>query len=385
MKLTMLGSGSAASTLSIRLVALARHLGVKNWNVSVILPSADKYNNFTSDPQAAISHAKLVQPWQPKTKSAMANLLPYLCTSFAAFLRTRPDVVYLYKPTPITIVGILARLASKPVLLDLDDLGSEVMKAQGQAALQYRLVAWCERLALRYCSAVVVTSTYLETLVRRRFPNKPILVLPNGVEPEDYTKPAEQAPRHGVYYFGAVNRLSLIETLLRAVPLVVQSVPDVQVTIVGGGSALEDATQLVKELGIEHAVRFTGWTAMLEAQQYTQFADLAVCCQPDTPTVRAASNMKVFQYMAMSTVPVVSDVGDLALYCKNGTAGVVVPADDERALADALTALLLDLAKRARLAHTGRRLAETEYAWATRTQQLDAFIRGMGAERKDVL
>ena len=132
----------------------------------------------------------------------------------------------------------------------------------------------------------------------------------------------EQQPRHAVYYFGALNRLDLIKDLLQAMPAVLRQVPDVRLTIVGGGSVLDDAKSMSRELGIEAAVAFTGWrTDMLAVQNYTQFADIGVCYLPDIRTVRAASNMKVFQYMAMGAVPLVSDVGDLCSYVQDGQAG----------------------------------------------------------------
>lgn len=372
----MLGSGSYKSSLSIRLVALGKHLADKGWNVSMIMPSADKYNDFTPDHDAQIPNVKLIQPWQPATHSAMLNLFPYLFTSLIAILRARPDMVYLYKPTPITILGLIPKLLfRKPVILDLDDLGSEVMKLQQQSKLQYTLVATCERLAMRFASSIVVTSTYLEKIVREQYPNKQILVLPNGVEPYDYQPVEPKQPRHAIYYFGFVNRLSLVETMLRAVPAVVEKVPDAQVTIVGGGSALDEAKKLVRDLGVKKAVTFTGWVDVLEAQNYAQFADLAICCQPDIPTVRAASNMKVFQYMAMSTIPVVSDVGDLGSYVKNGKLGAIVPADDEAALAKALISLLLDDDKRTRTAKAARKAAESEYAWSVRVDELQGFLK----------
>ena len=113
-----------------------------------------------------------------------------------------------------------------------------------------------------------------------------------------------------------------------------------------------------RELGIEAAVAFTGWqTDMLAVQNYTQFADVGVCYMPDIRTVRAASNMKVFQYMAMGTVPVVSDVGDLRRYVQDGQAGVVVAPGNVEALADALIELLQDEERRVRMAKEAWRLA----------------------------
>lgn len=374
-KLLMLGSGSVTSTLSIRLLALARHLGA-DWHITMLLPSADKYNHFTPNPRAKVAGARLVQPWQFATNSPLINLIPYIFTSLVATFRARPDVVWLYKPTPITIVGLLPRLLLHTrVVLDMDDLGSEVMKREGQPKLMYGMVALCERLAMRWAHAVVVASASLESTVRQKYPTKPVLVLPNGVEPDDYLPVKKRALRPHVYYFGAVNSLDLIEDIIRATPAIVRAVPDAKITIVGGGSALEDARALAKKLRVSGSVEYTGWVNMLDVQRYTQYADVAICYQPDTITVRAASNMKVFQYMAMRSAVVVSDVGDLHTYARDGRAGVVVEPSHPKLLAKAIVGLLQDDAKRMALADAGYKLARGEYTWKSRAGVADEFLR----------
>lgn len=378
----MLGSGSVNSTLSIRLLALARHLG-RDWQITMILPSADKYNHFTPNPRAQVAGAHLVQPWQLTTNSPFVNLIPYVCTSLVAVFRARADIVWLYKPTPITIVGLLPRLFTHTkVVLDMDDLGSEVMKREGQSKLAYGLVALCEKLAMRWAHTVVVASSSLESIVRQKYPSKPVLVLPNGVEPDDYEPVKKQPLRSNVYYFGAVNSLDLIEDILRAAPAIVRAVPDATITIVGGGSALDDARALAKRLHVSKSVTFTGWVNMLDAQRYTHYGDVAICYQPDTKTVRAASNMKVFQYMAMRSSVVVSDVGDLHTYVRDGRAGVIVEPAHAKSLAQAVIGLLQDDAKRTKLADAGYKLARGEYSWKSRALLVDEFLRNHSGLRK---
>jgi glycosyltransferase involved in cell wall biosynthesis len=375
MKIIMLGSGSYRASLSIRIVALAGQLAKLDWEVSIIVPSADKYNNFTKENINKDGAISVIQPWQPSTRSSVLNLLPYLITSMIVLVRSRTDFVYLYKPTPITIIGLIQGLLFQtPVILDLDDLGSEVMRAENQSRLQSGLVSLCERLAIKYSSAIVVTSTFLQRQIQVKYPNKHVLVLPNGVNPMQYPLRPSRQLRPAIYYFGMVNRLSLIEPLLRAIPLVLKAVPTARFTIIGGGSALNEAKLLVKNLGVSYAVTFTGMTDMLGVVSFTEFGDIGVCYQPDIDTVKAASNMKVFQYMALSTVPVVSSVGDLPTYIDDGRAGVAVKADDSQALGEALISLLQNKRRRTQYALRARQLSETTYAWSSIALQLSSFL-----------
>jgi glycosyltransferase involved in cell wall biosynthesis len=374
-RLLLLSTGSYNSTLTIRLRYLARHLS-SAWDITFVTPPADKYNNFKPDYTLKPAFARLIQPWQLTTRSAMLNLAPYLFSSMVSILRTRADMVLINKPTPITVIGLLQKLLFRtPVVVDLDDLGAEVIKSEGRSRLMYGLVGWSERLCMRYADTVVVASTELRDHVRRRHPGKPVLLLPNGVEPGEYQVVTEQQPRPAVYYFGALNRLDLIKDLLQAMPAVLRQVPDARLTIVGDGTALDAAKSMCRELGIDSVVAFPGWqTDMLAVQNYTQFADIGVCYPPDVLTVRAASNMKVFQYMAMGTVPMVSDVGDLRSYVQDGQAGVVVAPGDAAALASALTELLQDEERCVRMAKEAWRLAGDDHSWQSRAEALSAFL-----------
>ncbi len=379
MKLLMLGSASYKSSLTyFRLITLSQALAKLGWDVTVMVPSADKYNNFTPDPSARVSGITLVQPWQPATRNMLVNLVPYVITGLAAVLKRRTDMVYVYKPTPITIIGLAPKLLFRtPLIVDMDDLGSEVMRLEKQSKLLVWLVSASERLAVRWATAVVVASTYLESSVRSHYPHKPVIIISNGVDPEEYPLLPIAKPRHALYYFGALNRLSLIEPLLRALPSVVTTLPDVQVYILGGGEALAAAKQLVDHLKIGDNVHFSGWIEKQGIRDYVQFADVALCVQPDIPTVRAASNVKVFQYMALGTVPVVSDVGDLASYVGAGTSGSVgraVAADNPAALANALTYLLGHGDLRVRMAKLARRRVEAMYSWERLARQLEPFL-----------
>jgi glycosyltransferase involved in cell wall biosynthesis len=374
-RLLMLSTGSYNSTLTIRLRYLARHLA-SAWEIILIAPSADKYNNFKPDYTLKPAFLQLVQPRQLTTRSAMLNLIPYLYSSLVQILRARADIVLINKPTPITVLGLVPKLLSRtPVVVDLDDLGAEVIRSEGRSRLTYGLVDWSERLCMRYADAVVVASTELCDHVRQIHPAKSVLFLPNGVEPSEYHVVTEQQPRHAVYYFGALNRLDLIKDLLQAMPAVLGQVPDARLTIVGGGSALDDVKSMSRSLGIETSVAFPGWQAdMLTVQNYTQFADIGVCYLPDIRTVRAASNMKVFQYMAMGTVPLVSDVGDLHSYLEDGQAGVVVAPGNVKALTSALIELLQDEDRRVRMAKEAWRLASGDHSWQTRAEALSTFL-----------
>lgn len=377
MRMTIVGSGSYKSSLSFRLIKLANEIKSHKFDVTVVLPSTDKYNNFRRNKDAKIKGLTLVQPWQLRTHNLIINLIPYLTTALVSILKSKPDIIYIYKPTPITMPALLAKfILNVPLVLDLDDLGSSVMQREGRGQFYVRLVGFCEHITIKYADSLTVASTYLKETIQKGYPSKSILVVPNGVDTHEYVNKegVESKLRPYVYYFGSINSPDLVEPFIRTLPDVSAVIPDVQYVVIGAGSSLDHAKDLVRELKVSENITFEGWVEMYAVQDYTSFGDIAICYQPNTETVRAASNMKVFQYMAMSSVPIVSNVGDLPAYVQNGKLGCVVPADNPKELSKTIIELLENPSMRVKIAHNARLAAQDEYSWAVLGETIWKFI-----------
>jgi hypothetical protein len=136
MKILMLASATPNSTLTHRSIALGRELVRRGHEVTMIAPSYDKHSGWKLDRPADLDGIRMVYPLQLRSKSVPLNLLPYLIGAAVQVVRSQADVVYFSKPTPATVVGLLAKWRhGTPVVLDMDDLGAEVMRGEGQPAL----------------------------------------------------------------------------------------------------------------------------------------------------------------------------------------------------------------------------------------------------------
>jgi glycosyltransferase involved in cell wall biosynthesis len=140
------------------------------------------------------------------------------------------------------------------------------------------------------------------------------------------------------------------EVLIRAIPNVLASFPHAHFVIVGG--ELEGphhrryaarVQRLPNELGIGSAVTFTGYRS--DIPQIMAAADIVTHCSthPDPfPGV-------VLQGMALGKAVVASDIGGPREQIDHGRSGILVAPGDSAALADAISDLLGDTAKRVSL------------------------------------
>ena len=141
------------------------------------------------------------------------------------------------------------------------------------------------------------------------------------------------------------------EQLIRAMPMVLAACPAAVLVIVGDGPSRRDCERLVGALGLGAAVRFLGYRS--DVPDLLAAADVAV-----VPSLWVEG----FGYVALEAMcaglPVVaSRVGGLPEVVVHGETGLLVPAGDSEALAEALVQVLRDPDLRRSLGDAGRRRA----------------------------
>ena len=137
---------------------------------------------------------------------------------------------------------------------------------------------------------------------------------------------------------GVVGRLELEKghpTLLEAWPMVLEAVPHAYLMIVGEGSRLDALQDIVRDLGLDDHVVFTGRRDDIPA--VTAAFDVAVL-----PSYREAQGLTILEAMALSRPVVASNVGGIPEMIQDRINGLLVPPQDPPALASAIVRLLQD-------------------------------------------
>jgi glycosyltransferase involved in cell wall biosynthesis len=192
---------------------------------------------------------------------------------------------------------------------------------------------------------IAVSRAIEHKLVDEERVQAPVRLIYNGVDLSRYddqeaccTLPEEYGMEPGSQIVGVVARLEPEKghpTLLEAWPLVLRSVPNAYLLIVGEGSRREALEAQARELRIAHRVVFTGRRDDVPA--VTAALDVAVL-----PSYREAQGLSVLEAMALSRPVVASNVGGIPEMITDGRTGLLVPPHDAAALAGAISRLLLD-------------------------------------------
>ncbi len=157
--------------------------------------------------------------------------------------------------------------------------------------------------------------------------------------------------------FGRLKRYKSIDVLLRALPAVLAKVPELRAVIVGEGDDRPRLEKITRELGLEAAVRFTGFVTddtkiLLLQQMWWKVAT----------SVKEGWGLTVTEANACGTPVIASDVPGLRDAVRDGETGVLVPYGDSTALSTKLLELLGNPAERERMSRNALAYAAT-FTW----------------------
>ena len=151
-----------------------------------------------------------------------------------------------------------------------------------------------------------------------------------------------------------------IETLIRAIPIVRRTVPDVRFVLVGGGSEASMLQALAAALGVTEHARFVGRIPNHELPTLLRSTDVYVSTSLSDAGIAASTA----EAMACGIPVVVTDSGENNKWIGDGVSGTLFPVRDPEALAREVSRLLTDRAASRSYGDAGRQviLARNDYA-----------------------
>ncbi len=313
----------------------------------------------------------------------LANHASLAAAALAAAPAGGPADVLLVETPPLLLAGAAipyARAKRARLVLNVADLWPDSAVEMGTLGSRPAIAAArrLERLAYREAAAIACATEGIHATLRTRpeLTAKAALMRP-AVDLERFASEAasqDGEPPLRVLYAGTVGLAHGLNVLLDAAQ-VLERRPDpthFAVTIAGDGA---DATALRARLADvgPAAVRMLGAVPADRIPTLYAETDVAVVPLRDLPIFEGALPTKLLEAMAAGRPVVLAARGEAARLVESERCGIVVPPEDPRALAEALTALADNPARRAELGAAGRRAAERDFgreAWLRRWSEL---------------
>lgn len=245
---------------------------------------------------------------------------------------------------------------------------------------------------VRKARFVVAISQFNKAYLLRCAPDTPadaIKIVHCGIEVENYGDQPPQLPAgdgavHAVCV-GSLQPYKGIKYLVRACAEVVRHVPGFRCTIVGEGADRAELEALVAELGLHETVRLVGGRPQHEVAALLGAADLFVLPSIVAPSGQMEGIPVALMEAMASRLPVVSTrLSGIPELVEDGQNGLLVPPQDEAALAAAIVTLCTDAELRRAMGERGRQKVTREFTLRENVRRLrslfEAAVRTGGEE-----
>ncbi|HEV8132254.1 MAG TPA: glycosyltransferase family 4 protein [Acidobacteriota bacterium] len=268
-------------------------------------------------------------------------------------------------------VSLPARVNNRRLALDILAHGLDLLEPS--ASLRYRLLM---RRTLRRAGNVLANSHYTAQLARAMGArNGDIIVMHPGVDCKIFG-PGKPNPtllaRHQIppdapvlLSVGRLIERKGFDTVIRALPRVLDRHPSTVYLIVGDGPERGRLSDLANHVGVSAAVRFAGNIPMTERVAHYQLARIFVMPNRLIPERRDVEGFGiVFLEAACCELPTVGgDSGGVADAIEGGVTGSLVDPDSAEDCATKLISLLSDSELRLRMGRAGRERACKNFNW----------------------
>lgn len=229
---------------------------------------------------------------------------------------------------------------------------------------------WPVRRIYRRCHFEVISESTKDDLVARGWEPERVSVVHCGIDRRVYFPDARvaKAATPSIVYVGRVKRYKSVDHAIRALPAVREAVPGATLTIVGDGDKAPELRRLTTRLGLDDAVRFTGFVPLAEKRRLVQEAHVVV-----NPSMKEGWGLTNVEANACGTTCVAADAPGLRDSVRDGTTGLLYPYGDVAALGRALVRVLCEPELRGRLEAGGLAWAE-QLTWERCGEQTREII-----------
>ncbi len=270
----------------------------------------------------------------------------------------QPDLVHAQCAIAGAVGRVAAMLAGTKAVV-YSPHGGSLHQVYGRLGGIYGAI---ERLLARRTGAIILISDWLRSRgveVIRCSPEK-MVVVPIGIDVGRFP-PVEPEQRQAARSFlgiaphttvflcvGLLRKIKGQDLLVRAFQRVWQRNSQSKLFLVGEGEMRSELEHLARRLGMTTAVQFTGFVD--DVSTYLRAADIYV-----QPSRADASSYSVMEAMVSSLPVIATGVAALPEIVQDGTTGFLVAAEDDGAMAAAMTLLADRPELRQKIGLAGRR------------------------------
>jgi len=302
----------------------------------------------------------------PKTggvRKEFLSVLSYILRTTRLAMKLTPDLIHCNTYFPVYAGEMAARLNDVPLVSTFHDIYGLKGWVESQRSLVWGSLGHLATIIaarLPHDQIISVSPQCKQKLVSLGIPEEKITIIPNGVDLKLFDSICVKKVPNQILYVGRLVNFKHVDWLIHAFAEVLKEVPDARLKIVGDGPERTNLQGLVRKLGLQAYVTFTGITRTYEGVA-RYFKESEIFVLPSTVEGEAI----VLKEAMAARLPViainVAGSGVLSLV-RDGENGFLVQKGRPILIAEKVIQLLQDEKRRKSMGVTGRKFVE-KYDW----------------------
>jgi glycosyltransferase involved in cell wall biosynthesis len=262
-----------------------------------------------------------------------------------------------------------------PALLDIATHTNTTLGKLLSSGRQWR--KYEKTYASRADHVVVVVEEARERLIRLGIDPSKIHIVSNTVVPGHFNFPPEKKdPDYlTMVYGGGINYHRGLQTVIEALQIIPQHIPQIRLWIIGPGSYTGQLKKLTAELKVEQYVKFFDRMPLKDLLKHVSRSDIALIPHLKTEHTDSTIPHKLFQYMYAGIPIVASDCLPLQRIIGETATGVCFRNQDPESFAESLQRLISDKDFLKKIPGNGKKWVEEKYNWSNDARVLCSIYR----------
>lgn len=292
------------------------------------------------------------------------------------FVMKRYDVVQVHTmPDSLVFAAIVPKVFGARVILDVHDLMPELFMSKfavGYDHFLVRILKGIERLSIKFAdNAIAVHLPHRDILIKHGNPPDKLRVLLNLPDPRVFASAKKDHRRDDekfrLLYHGTIARRHGLEVALRAMPMILETIPNVELTIAGDGDDRARLIAFAGSLGLLSVVKFSHGVVPLEdIPSIIRQADIGIVPMLDDSFTQYVLPVKLLEYVELG-IPVVASRTDSILFYFDDNMVRYFEPGDVSALARHVTDLYQHPQKRVDLVRNAKKFTN-RFSWEKQKQ-----------------
>lgn len=235
------------------------------------------------------------------------------------------------------------------------------------------------KLNLIFCDGVICGNQKAKDIFKK-YTDKPVAAIPlSGVDTDFYVKESGPTPKDKLIYTfaGALGYRKGVHNVIEALKIVLESISNAHLNIVGTGEYEENLKLKVKNLNLEENITFIPWANAEELKNIFSQSDIFVY-----PSLSHEGWEEQFGYSmaeaSLMNLPVITTkTGSIEEVVVDGKTGILINPDNKEELTGAMIKLAQDNKLRIEMGENGRKYIIEHYGYGVVARKFYEFFKSI--------